>query len=58
MTAKKLTLYYFIYKEHLSVNNLADDSDTILVDDLIDFVENEIGDEDRSNYEYFAILKV
>jgi len=45
--AEKIYLYFRVYQHHLINNNLPDDSDTITVDDLVEYVEKEISDEDR-----------
>lgn len=45
MVAKKVVRYYLIYREYLLEHNLPDDSNTITVSNLIDFVENQIDTE-------------
>ena len=45
--AKNIWRYYSIYRQHLMNNKLKDDSSTISIDELVDFVENNITDEDR-----------
>lgn len=47
MIAKTIWRYYSIYRQHLMNNKLKDDSSTISVAELVDFVENHITDEDR-----------
>lgn len=44
-TVKFVLKYYNIYKAYLKENNLDDDSDTITVPSLINFVEEYIDDE-------------
>lgn len=46
-SAKTIWRYYSIYKQYLLNNSLADDSSTISIDELVDFVENQITNEDR-----------
>lgn len=49
MKARTLVKYYSIYRQYLLDNNLPDDSNEISVEELIDFVENQISLEDRFN---------
>jgi len=49
MKARTLVRYYSIYRQHLFDNNLPDDSNEISVEELTDFVENQISLEDRFN---------
>lgn len=41
-TGKKIAEYFEAYKNYLYINDLDDDSDTITVENLINFVETEI----------------
>lgn len=50
MKAKHIFRYYLIYREHLLASQLEDDSDTITVENLVEFVDNNISDEDRLDY--------
>ena len=45
--AKNIVLYYHIYREFLWENNLDNDSNGITVDELIDYVDNQIDVDDR-----------
>lgn len=43
------TVYYYfrVYQHFLQENNIEDDSKTITVKDLMDYVENHISEEDK-----------
>lgn len=45
--AKTVYLYFRVYQHWLIENHLDDDSSSILAKDLIDFVDNQIEEEDR-----------
>lgn len=45
--ALQVVRYFKIYKQFLMENNLADDSKDISVESLIDFVENNIEEDER-----------
>lgn len=49
--AKVVYWDYLIYKEYLLDNGLDDDSNSITVDELHDFVNNEISVEERESIE-------
>jgi hypothetical protein len=48
--ARTVVRYFEIYKQYLTDNNLDDDTNSISVEDLIDFVESQIDEEDRAEY--------
>ncbi len=50
MKAILIANYLQVYKLHLINNNLEDDSNTIHIQDLIDYVDNQIDPEDREWY--------
>jgi hypothetical protein len=45
--ARQVVRYYKIYKTFLLENSLDDDSKEISVEDLIDYVDNHISEEDK-----------
>ena len=47
---EKITNYRNVYCLHLINNNLADDSETISDIDLINYVDNQIDEEDKKWY--------
>lgn len=49
--AKQVYRNFIIYNHYLIENNLENDSKTISVSALMDFVENEIDDEDKERIE-------
>jgi hypothetical protein len=50
LIAKKIVMYFHIYKMYLQENSLDDDSNSISVPDLISFVEDEVDKEDQDRY--------
>lgn len=40
--AKDVYIYFLVYKKYLEENDLEDDSRTILIEDLITFVDQQI----------------
>ena len=50
MKVKQIQLYAKIYQRYLIENLLDDDSDSLSIKKLIDFVENFINKEDKERY--------
>lgn len=55
MNAKKVYYYFRIYQHFLEENHLTDDSNSITVDDLINFVEDVISEEDQKRLMKFVV---
>lgn len=52
--AKNVYLYFRVYQHYLMNHNLDDDSNSIDVDSLMDFVENQIDEEEREELKKFC----
>ncbi len=53
--AQKVYLYFRVYQHYLIAHKLEDDSSQITVNDLVDFVDHQIDEEERVELIKFCI---
>ena len=53
--AQKVYLYFKVYQHYLIAHKLTDDSSQITVNDLVDFLEHQIEEEERTELIKFCI---